>query len=63
MPEQFEAELAANGTVPLTVTDEETGGEQASSEAIADLEVRMDMMGIEPGDIDTLHLHVMTEKW
>ena len=62
VPEQLEAELAADGSVAFAIAYKKTGGEQTSGKAIAYLEVRMVAMSIEPGDIDTLHLHVMTDK-
>ena len=61
MSEQLEAKLAADCTVAFSVAHEQTGREKSRGEAIADLEIRMDMTGIEPGDINTLHLHVMTD--
>ncbi len=46
LPEQFEAELAAEDAVAPSVAGEETYGEHSGREAVAHLDIGMDMMSL-----------------
>ena len=46
LPEQFETELAAKDVVAPSVAGEETYGEHSGREAVAHLDIGMDMMSL-----------------
>ena len=63
LSEQLETELAAKDAVAPSVAGEESHGKHSSREAVAHLDVGMDMMGVECRDVEALHLDVVANPW
>lgn len=63
LSEQLETELAAKDAVATAIAGEESHGKHSSREAVAHLDVGMDMMDVECRDVEALHLDVVASPW
>ena len=59
LPEQLETELAAEDAVASAIAGEETHGKHSGREAVAHLDIGMDMMSLKRRDVEALHLDVV----